>query len=448
MKEEWKEKLRDGLADYEETVPEGLWNDIERAMAESRPDMVKPIASGRVGRSAAKTLCLRIMAAAACVACGAGILLYVGSDRQDEPPAIASRTSSKKYLKAPSSAERQLASADGVSKSASSVAADGSFAPSASVSQEAAAAENLPTTDEPLPTSGEPLASAANAAAPVIASAAEEVEKSVVVVASERQYKSSSAVQRPSPSSPVVPSGNPHAPASVTGGEFSASLYAANMTAGSGSSADSRMVLASSAMFNSMLPSSIDNASAQPPKGYVSSSAADEKTTHHRQPLRFGLSLRYAISDRWGIQSGVAYSCLRSDMTTRSANSRYDTRQKVHFIGLPLAVDYSVWRSRWLNVYVVAGGMVEKSVKATAATTYTIGDIDMPEETTDLKMRKLQWSANAAAGIQLNIMKSVGIYAEPGVGYYFDNGSPIKTAYTDKPFNFSVKLGLRYSFEK
>ena len=49
--------------------------------------------------------------------------------------------------------------------------------------------------------------------------------------------------------------------------------------------------------------------------------------------------------------------------------------------------------------------------------------------------------------MQLKMNKEVGIYGEQGVGYYFDNGSDVKTAYSDNPFNFNMKLGLRYSIK-
>ena len=93
------------------------------------------------------------------------------------------------------------------------------------------------------------------------------------------------------------------------------------------------------------------------------------------------------------------------------------------------------------------GGMVEKSLRAKATTSYVLNGREMNTETNKLSMKELQWSVNAAAGIQLNITKEVGIYAEPGVGYYFDNGSDVKTAYSDNPFNFNMKLGLRYSIK-
>ena len=39
----------------------------------------------------------------------------------------------------------------------------------------------------------------------------------------------------------------------------------------------------------------------------------------------------------------------------------------------------------------------------------------------------------------------LGIYAEPGFSYYFDNGSFVETVYRERPFNFSLSLGLRFN---
>ena len=41
-----------------------------------------------------------------------------------------------------------------------------------------------------------------------------------------------------------------------------------------------------------------------------------------------------------------------------------------------------------------------------------------------------------------------GIYAEPGVAYYFDNESSLPTIYQEKPFNFNLNMGLRFNLGK
>ena len=37
----------------------------------------------------------------------------------------------------------------------------------------------------------------------------------------------------------------------------------------------------------------------------------------------------------------------------------------------------------------------------------------------------------------------VGLYAEPGLNYYFDNGSPVENVFKSRPLNFNLTLGLR-----
>ena len=39
-----------------------------------------------------------------------------------------------------------------------------------------------------------------------------------------------------------------------------------------------------------------------------------------------------------------------------------------------------------------------------------------------------------------------GLYVEPTLSYYFDNGSQIPTIYQEKPFDFGFTVGLRFSF--
>ena len=91
--------------------------------------------------------------------------------------------------------------------------------------------------------------------------------------------------------------------------------------------------------------------------------------------------------------------------------------------------------------------MAEVNVKGRTTATTELDSKVVDTEEEDIRMKRMQWSVNAAAGAQLNIYKGIGLYVEPGVGYYIDNGSEIKTAYTDKPFNFNFKLGLRYSIK-
>ena len=45
------------------------------------------------------------------------------------------------------------------------------------------------------------------------------------------------------------------------------------------------------------------------------------------------------------------------------------------------------------------------------------------------------------------VIPQLGVYVEPGVRYYIDNGSRIENYYKDKPVSFSLQLGLRLNIE-
>ena len=87
---------------------------------------------------------------------------------------------------------------------------------------------------------------------------------------------------------------------------------------------------------------------------------------HHRQPVRFGLSLRYRLDNRWSIETGLTYTRLSSDITTIGDDVTTTTEQRLNYIGLPLNISYELWRSRFFGLYVSGGGMIEKMLDASS----------------------------------------------------------------------------------
>ena len=165
----------------------------------------------------------------------------------------------------------------------------------------------------------------------------------------------------------------------------------------------------------------------------------------HHQPLRFGLTFRYNINQRWSLMSGLSYSKLSSELQSGSGNYYYDDKQTLHFIGVPVNLAYTFWQSPKISAYLSTGALVEKNVAGRLTSNYYI---DNQLETTTwekISMDQLQWSANAAIGLGYRISNHVGLYAEPGISYYFRNGSQLETIYSDNPFNFNLQVGLRFT---
>ena len=148
-------------------------------------------------------------------------------------------------------------------------------------------------------------------------------------------------------------------------------------------------------------------------------------TINYKQPLSFGLTVRKELSERWGVESGLVYTRLHSELTT---NNGHTQNQSLHYLGIPLKADLNLYKNNQLSLYASAGGMVEKCVGG------------------DVKPTALQLSLTAAAGLQYKLSDRLSLYAEPGLSYHFDDGSSIKTIRKEKPLNVNLLCGVRMTY--
>lgn len=168
----------------------------------------------------------------------------------------------------------------------------------------------------------------------------------------------------------------------------------------------------------------------------------------HHLPIRIGLSVAYALTDRLSISSGLTYTRLSSDIKDASRESKYIGEQRLHYVGIPVNVSYKVASSRWISLYGTAGVLAEKCVSGTTDEGYVENNTMKYTNTQDISSKPLQMSVNAGVGIQFDIIDNVGIYAEPGLSYYFDDGSALQTIYKEKPLNFNLNVGVRFKLSK
>lgn len=169
----------------------------------------------------------------------------------------------------------------------------------------------------------------------------------------------------------------------------------------------------------------------------------------HKMPVKIGASIRYDFNKFLGIESGLTYSFLSSDLKTgkEGAVSGWSKGvQSMHYLGIPLNLSFNIFSSRYFNAYVTAGGLMEKCVRGSLKTDEYLDGKYHGSSSTTLRQKGLQWSVNGAAGIQVNILPQLGLYMEPGVSHHFSNNSKVRTIYSDKPTDFSLSFGLRYTF--
>ena len=171
----------------------------------------------------------------------------------------------------------------------------------------------------------------------------------------------------------------------------------------------------------------------------------------HKMPVKLGLTARYAFTNLLGIESGLTYSLLQSDIkrgseSTTGAWSSSD--QTLHYLGIPLNLTFNFLNSKYVDVYASAGGMMEFGVKGSIKTTDHLHNSMTSTHQNAITPKGLLWSVNATAGVQVNVLPSLGIYVEPGMSHHFKNDRQPRSSYTDKPTNFALGFGLRYTFRK
>lgn len=164
----------------------------------------------------------------------------------------------------------------------------------------------------------------------------------------------------------------------------------------------------------------------------------------HHVPVTVGVSVKWNLNDKWALESGLNYTYLYSELRS-GANSYIEDKQKLHYVGIPLKVQRSIWNNSIFSLYVSAGGMMEKCVSGTVETVYVDGNTKKNQEREDLDVKPLQFSVLASLGVQANFNKHLSLYLEPGMIYYFDDNTDILTIRKDKPFNFNLQLGLRFN---
>lgn len=171
-----------------------------------------------------------------------------------------------------------------------------------------------------------------------------------------------------------------------------------------------------------------------------------DRRVRHRLPVHAGASIAYRINDRVSVETGIAYSYLSADIHEGSDSYYFAGEQSLHYVGIPVGVRVRAMSWKNFDIYVGAGFEADKCVSGTIKKAYVINGQTRDDGRESISIRPLQWSVNATAGVQYNISSQIGIYAEPGLSYYFDNGSDIETIYSEKPLNFNLNIGLRVSF--
>ena len=178
-----------------------------------------------------------------------------------------------------------------------------------------------------------------------------------------------------------------------------------------------------------------DGAAMQQGRLYAPLKANSNHATHHA-PYSLGMSVSVPLTDRLALTSGIVYTRLKSDFSSGNGNRE----QTLHYLGIPLGVTYSVWQWRFVNLYAIGGMQADFNIKATLKEPARASDINIYKD-------RVQFSGMLGPGLQFNVTRDFGIYVEPTMRYYFNNGSDVENYFKDKPWNINLNAGLRLTIE-
>lgn len=171
----------------------------------------------------------------------------------------------------------------------------------------------------------------------------------------------------------------------------------------------------------------------------------------HDQPVSFGITVSKAIVDNLYIETGLVYSYLYSKARNASANFKVNETQRLHYIGVPLNVNYNVLSLSKFNIYASVGGMIEKDIQGDfrrigAGETMDFNSQSEEVEIINISQRRPQVSINAGVGVSYPVYNRIRLYGKIGGAYYFDAKNEYKTIYSDRKIVMDLNVGLRYEF--
>lgn len=466
MAEDWLNKIRESQADFSEPEPDGLWEGIEAGLAAEDVGTsagMEPVRAtdarasvdrtSREDSAVSRRRTVRWWWAALPAAAGAALVLFLSvpghRDASDDPlrtSAISELKSTAEPFDVVSREVESSVPANLLAYSGTLLASDTKVGkPSEATADDAGNAseeflkrqENSSWNNTPNDSSSETISSE------TISSEISSLENT----SSENSSLETTSSENRSLENWPSENDNPVSKTRRRG--FCFGLLASNV-AGSRSSASKYAALYGSTVtkqIHGFSETTADFPDSQGYAGVMQSNSNNEisSTVKNWQPIQVGVSVAYSFTDRLSIESGLTYSCLISDLSSGTPLGNYDIRQTLHYIGLPLALRYDFLKIKGFSLYASAGGQMEKCVAGKTRTDYFVDGKKVSSENGRIMVEPLQWSVNAYVGAQYSFNRLVGLYVEPGAAYYFRNGSPVNCIYSERPFNFSLRAGLRFS---
>ena len=152
-------------------------------------------------------------------------------------------------------------------------------------------------------------------------------------------------------------------------------------------------------------------------------------TYNHDLPMSYALSIRYFLSDKVAVTTGLTLTKYRSTRFRIYRNQKQQTDvQNIYYLGIPLTIDRMLKHSRYFDFYMNAGIQLDKCIYA------KVGNERLYE-------KQFLLSLTGGFGMQINFSESVGLYGE--LGCFMDVNERTLESYRGIFPMTSARAGLR-----
>lgn len=440
------EKLRNAFADYEEAVPEGLWDGIASGL--DRMDRKKKIAG----------MFWKVACAAATVSAAAAVALFVilrpGSDDSQNYGDGESYIAQNSMSTTPGNADNS----DGNDGSDSQYIAQND---PAAISVADSEAQYIAQNNTSEVTDGKVASSAADNTASILKKNDNQSDSNTGSVIEKTDTQSNSdtysAIEKigtQSDEDKTYIAQNEPAAVSTTDNSYPTILDESEFAdIDEKPSKKVRMALAMAGNTSVNVDRSVQSVRRYAPPASVTPTetilSERKDNAKYSLPVTVGVGVKVFFAKRWAIGTGVNYTLLskkvtvdytevdeESGMVTKDITTTMKNDQ--HYIGVPLNIYFSIIRNNYWDFYTYIGGAVDKCV----ANRYrNISGTDPFSYTR--KTSGVQPSINLGLGIEFCPVKNIGIFIDPNLSYFFDCKQP-RSIRTIQPLTFSASAGVRF----
>lgn len=166
----------------------------------------------------------------------------------------------------------------------------------------------------------------------------------------------------------------------------------------------------------------------------------------HRQLFRVQLGISYPFSQRWSIGSGISYSLLQSEYSTVSGETRTLTTRQLHYLGVPLTIQFKALEFKRLSIIAEAGPMFETAIGSNVWTNSYVGEMPASRQLDFVETKDFQWSLTAGLGVQYQLFRYGALFVQPGLSWHLAGSGNVESIYTQRPLAFDLSFGYRFTF--